>query len=125
MLLIRKLFLTLSVWFNVLIVFANVNAPNIHKSFFKTAQNVRDTPPPQPQTLRYPINDSRNDGVSATNRGTFYLPNPSNVKDSVVYNAITRTYSVYEKIGDKYYRTPTTYSFDEYWAIQNRKSEIA
>ncbi|MCY7292435.1 MAG: hypothetical protein LH615_09665 [Ferruginibacter sp.] len=42
-----------------------------------------------------------------------------------MYNAITRTYSVYEKIGNKYYRTPTTYTFDEYWAIQNRKSEIA
>ena len=92
MLLIRKLFLTLLVCF--VIVFAKANAPHSFKSFFNVAQNLRDTPPPS-QTLRYPINDTRADGLSATNRGTYYLPNPSNVKDSVVYNAITRTYLVY------------------------------
>ncbi len=122
MLLIRKLLLTLVVCAAVQLLFANTNTGESTKTLFEANQNVRDTPPP---ALRYPISDSRGDAVSSANRGTYYLPNPSNVKDSVVYNAITRTYAVYEKIGNKYYRTPTTYTFDEYWAIQNRKSEIA
>ena len=123
MLLIRKLFLTLFMCAAVPLLFASATSDNKNNTLLNVLQNVRDTPPPA--LLHYPINDSRGDAVSSGNRGTFYLPNPANVKDSVVYNAITRTYSVYEKIGDKYYRTPTTYSFDEYWAIQNRKSEIA
>ena len=123
MLLIRKLLLTLLVCAVVPLLFANSVSEKNKNTLRNALQNVRDTPPPS--SLRYPINDSRGDAVSSGNRGTFYLPNPTNVKDSVVYNAITRTYSVYEKIGEKYYRTPTTYNFDEYWAIQNRKSEIA
>ena len=122
MLLIRKLLLTLLVCAFVPLLFATTNTNSANKILFKASQNVRDTPPP---SLRYPIKDTRGDAVSSRNKGTYYLPNPANVKDSVVYNAITRSYSVYEKIGNKYYRTPTTYSFDEYWAIQNRKSEIA
>ncbi len=122
MLLIRKLLLKLLVCAVVPLLFANTYKGNLFEIGTNTSRNVRDTPPPN---LRYPISDSRGDAVSSGNRGTFYLPNPTNVKDSVVYNAITRTYSVYEKIGNKCYRTPTTYSFDEYWAIQNRKSEVA
>ncbi|MFN0081365.1 MAG: cell surface protein SprA, partial [Ferruginibacter sp.] len=122
MLLIRKLLLTVLVCATVSLLFANPHKGNLFERSTNSSLNVRDTPP---LPLRYPISDSRGDAVSSGNRGTFYLPNPTNVKDSVVYNAITRTYSVYEKIGDKYYRTPTTYSFDEYWAIQNKKSEVA
>ncbi len=85
-------------------------------------KNVVDTPPPQ---LRYPIKDTRGDAVSSSNRGTFYLPNPANYNDSVVYNAATRSYTVYEKIGNKYYRTPTTYSFDEFWAMRNQQADQA
>jgi cell surface protein SprA len=88
---------------------------------FENTKNIVDSPPP----IRYPIKDTRGDAVSANNRGTFYLKNPINVKDSVAYNAVTRTYTVYEKIGNKYYKTPTTYSFDEYWAMRNKQTELA
>jgi cell surface protein SprA len=91
-------------------------------STFSNTKNIVDTPPPP---IRYPIKDTRGDAVSSTNRGTFYLKNPVNVKDSVAYNASTRTYTVYEKIGNKYYKTPTTYSFDEYWAMRNKEAELA
>ncbi|MEJ7586233.1 MAG: cell surface protein SprA [Ferruginibacter sp.] len=43
--------------------------------------------------------------------------------DSVAYDFRTRLYTVFEKIGDKYYRTPTTYTFDEYWALRGRQAE--
>ncbi|HNP54247.1 MAG TPA: cell surface protein SprA, partial [Ferruginibacter sp.] len=36
----------------------------------------------------------------------------------------TRRYVLYERIGSHYYRTPTTYSFDEYWSMRYRQSEV-
>ncbi len=74
-------------------------------------------------TLPYPIHDRRGDFISDNNR-TFDLNKPSNIKDSVAYDPISRRYYVYENIGSKYYRTPTWYTFDEFMALQGRKDEI-
>jgi len=82
-----------------------------------TVPNYRDS-------LHYPIHDRRGDFVSDYRRSTFDFKNPSNLKDSVVYEPSTRRYIVYEKIGTKYYRTTTSYSFDEYWQLRNRQAEI-
>ncbi|MEJ7611758.1 MAG: cell surface protein SprA, partial [Ferruginibacter sp.] len=120
MLLIRKLFITLLVCAAVPLLFAMRTSGNFTPA--SRFQVVRDTPPPQ---LPYPITDSRGDAVSSGDRGTYYLPNPANFNDSVVYNAINRTYTVYEKIGNRYYRVPTTYGFDEFWAMRNRQTELA
>ncbi len=121
--LIRKIISTLLVCIAVPVLFVSANNKTPPKLFFPPLlQQVRDTPP---EVLRYPIKDSRNDATSANNRGTYYLPNPSNITDSVVYNPINRSYTIYEKIGNKYYKTPTTYSFNEYWALRNRQAEMA
>ncbi len=74
--------------------------------------------------LPFPIYDTRGDAVANYNRSTLDLKNPANLKDSVVYDAKTHRYVVFEKIGNKYYRTPTSYSFEEYWKIKGRQSEI-
>ncbi|MEQ1553129.1 MAG: cell surface protein SprA [Ferruginibacter sp.] len=120
MLLIKKLFPVLLICVSVLSVFAIPTTNNKTYKAFDVSKNIVDTPPP---TLHYPINDTRSDAVSANNKGTFYLKNPTNYNDSVVYNSSTRTYTVYEKIGNKYYRIPTTYSFDEFWAMRNKQAE--
>ncbi len=73
--------------------------------------------------LVFPIRDRRGDALSAQGKSTFDLNNPSNIRDSVVYDPKTRRYVVYEKIGSKYYRTTTSYSFEEYWKIRDRKLE--
>ena len=83
--------------------------------------NTGDTVPNY--KLPYPIQDRRGDVLSGSRKSTFDLNNPSNIRDSVVYDPKTRRYIVYEKIGTKYYRTTTTYSFDEYWQIRGRQSE--
>jgi cell surface protein SprA len=119
MLLIRKLLLPVIACIALPVILSMTIAEK-GSTTFNIKQSIVDTPPP---TLPYPINDSRADAVSAKNRGTFYLKNPSNVNDSVVYNASTRTYTVYEKIGTRYYKTPTTYTFDEYWALKNKQAE--
>ncbi len=91
--------------------------------FFDLSTTVYDTVPVNNGPLPYPIRDRRGDFVGGENNRTLDLQTPSNIKDSVVYDPKTRRYIVYEKIGTKYYRTTTTYSFEEYWKISGRKSE--
>lgn len=76
-----------------------------------------------PYHLPYPFPDRRGDYLSISSYNSFGDFHPTNQTDSVVYDHYTRRYVVYEKIGDKYYRTPTTYTFDEYWSIVNRQAE--
>lgn len=84
-----------------------------------------DTIPPNLRdSLHFPLNDRRGDGLSSGYTGSFDLRNPSNIRDSVVFDPISRRYIVYEYIGGRYYRIPTTYSFEEYWQLRYRQSEI-
>ena len=84
------------------------------------AMQAQDT-----STLPYPIKDYRGDNADGRNNSTFNFASPSNFTDSVVYNPTNRSYTVYQKIGSRYYRVPTVYSFNEYWAMRNRQSERA
>ncbi len=126
MLLIREIFFPKVIKCGVLLALffcyvQNAGAENLHHNHFF---QKRDTPP-RTQNLPYPIQDRRGDAVSNYRRSTYDLKNPANLKDSVVYDAKTKRYIIYEKIGSKYYRTPTTYTFDEYWTLKNRQAEIA
>ena len=90
-------------------------------------QNFQDTtinPANFRDSLRFPITDRRGDFVSSGSKKTYDLGNPSNITDSVVYDAINRRYIVFEKIGEKYYRIPTIYTFEEYWQMRNRQAEV-
>ena len=75
-------------------------------------------------TLPFPIHERKGDIISDNKKSTYDFKNPTNITDSVVYDFKNRLYTVYEKIGDKYYRTPTVYTFDEYWKLRGRQSEI-
>ena len=75
--------------------------------------------------LQFPINDRRGDFLSSGQRSTYDFNNPSNITDSVGYDPVTNTYTVYEKIGNKYYRTPVTYTAEEYWQLRGRQAEVA
>jgi cell surface protein SprA len=86
--------------------------------FSANAQSPSDTTP----GLRWPITDYPGDFMSGPTSG-FDLSHPSNYQDSVVYDPVTRRYIIYEKIGDRYYRTPTTYTFDEFWTLRNNQAE--
>ena len=83
-----------------------------------------DTIPSLDTTLPYPIHDRRADYLS-NNRRTFDLNSPANIRDSVVYDPITHQYNVYEKVGSRYYRTPTTYTSEEFIAMEGRRQEMA
>ncbi|MEO7293855.1 MAG: cell surface protein SprA [Ginsengibacter sp.] len=86
------------------------------------AQVKKDSLPLPVPIVRYPIQDRRGDFIS-TDKRTFDLNQPSNIKDSVAYDPETKRYYVYEKIGSKYYRTLSWYTFEEFMALQSRKDE--
>ncbi len=79
--------------------------------------------PDSNDSLRFPIYDTRGDFLSGK-KSPFDLASPPNIKDSVAYDPATNTYIVYEKIGDKYYRTPTEYTQQEFMEMEGRKAEI-
>jgi cell surface protein SprA len=90
-----------------------------------TAQNIPDTTKhtTSGDSLRFPISDRRGDQLSNFDPNPFNLKNPSNLKDSIEYDPKTNLYFLMEKIGNKYYRTPTAYTYEEYMALLAKQSE--
>lgn len=74
-------------------------------------------------TLPFPIHDRRGDFLLHP-PAVFDLKLPTNITDSIVYDPKTKTYLVYEKIGDRYYRTPTYYTQEEFMELQARRQEM-
>ena len=88
-----------------------------------TKLRLTDTlPKPKNDTLHYPIHDRRGDFFSS-GKNAFDLAQPSNISDSIAYDPATKRYIVYEKIGKRYYRTPTSYTSDEFMQMQAHKAE--
>ncbi|MFN5930495.1 MAG: hypothetical protein ACK42F_02815, partial [Sphingobacteriales bacterium] len=83
----------------------------------------RDSTQPKLDSLRFPITDRRGDAFQNPSRNPFDLKDPSNIKDSIVYNPVTRSYIIYEKIGSKYFRKPGSLSFDEFYELTARRQE--
>ncbi|MBP7931349.1 MAG: cell surface protein SprA, partial [Chitinophagaceae bacterium] len=79
---------------------------------------------PKKDTLRYPIKDRYSDKYTYPGKNPFDLKDPANIRDSIVYDPKTKEYYIIEKIGTKYFRKPTSLSFDEYMRIQSRKMEV-
>lgn len=73
-------------------------------------------------SLHFPIQDRRGDFLNQK-KSTFDFKLPPNITDSIAYDPATQYYIVYEKIGDKYYRTPTYYTAEEFRAIEARRAE--
>nr|WP_262901440.1 cell surface protein SprA [Flavihumibacter profundi] len=74
-------------------------------------------------TLPFPLKDRRSDPIGEPNRNPFDLKDPSNLKRTVEYDPATRQYFIIEKIGNKYYRTPTYMSFEEYLRFSAKQQE--
>ena len=127
MLLIRKFRVQLPVYFVLALVLLMLNygSASANPLSGTPSWNKGDTVVPNyKDSLHYPIHDRRGDFVSNNKRSTFDFNKPSNLRDSIVYDAATRRYIVYEKIGNKFYRTPSSYSFEEYWELRNRQLEV-
>lgn len=76
-----------------------------------------------PDTLKYPIRDRYGDPLSNPNRNTFDLKDTAFIKRDVQYDPVTGEYYIMEKIGDKFYRSPVTFSREDFIRLQGRKDE--
>ncbi len=74
-------------------------------------------------TSRYPLTDRRGDPYSYPNYNTFDLKDTSFVKRTIEYDPKTKQYYIVEKIGNHYYRTPTSFTMEEFLKLQGQKDE--
>ena len=75
-------------------------------------------------TLRYPLYDRYGDPISNRRNNSFDLRDTAFIRRRVEYDPITRRYTIVEKIGNKDYRGPVSFSQQELLKIQSRKDEI-
>ncbi|HWI91912.1 MAG TPA: cell surface protein SprA [Flavisolibacter sp.] len=71
-----------------------------------------------------PLQDRYSDPYTYPNRSTFDLKDTGFIKRNIEYDPVTKQYYIIEKIGDKYYRTPTYFSKEEFLRLQGRKDEV-
>ena len=69
-------------------------------------------------SLRYPISDRRGDLYTNPNRNSFDLRDTAYIKRNIQYDPVTKEYYIIEKVGNRYYRTPMTFSMQEFLALQ-------
>ena len=74
-------------------------------------------------TTRYPVEDRYGDPFTYPNKNTFDLKDTGFIKKTIEYDPKTKQYYVVEKIGNRYYRTPTAFSMDEFLKLQGREDE--
>ena len=74
-------------------------------------------------TTRYPLLDRYGDPYSNPNRNTFDFRDTSFIKRTVEYDPRTNKYYIVEKIGNQYYRTPTSFTMEEFVRLKGRQDE--
>lgn len=89
------------------------HAPKVPHGYFQQQQD----------TTKFPLTDRRSDPYSSPSKNPFDLRDTAFVKRTIEYDPVTKQYYVVEKIGDKYYRTPMSYSMNEFLTLQGRKDE--
>ncbi|TAL45024.1 MAG: cell surface protein SprA [Chitinophagaceae bacterium] len=75
-------------------------------------------------TTRYPVADRYGDPYTYPNRNPYYLQDTSFIKRNIEYDPVTKQYYIIEKIGSLYYRTPMTFSMQEFLDMKGREDEI-
>ena len=74
-------------------------------------------------TTRYPIRDRYGDPYSNPSRNTFDLRDTAFIKRTIEYDPKTKQYYIVEKIGNRYYRTPASFTMEEFVRMQGKKDE--
>ena len=68
--------------------------------------------------------DRRGDRFTWQSHNPFDLQDTSIIKQTIEYDPINKQYVIVEKIGTTVYRTPTTMTFEELYALQTHQDEI-
>ncbi|MFL5788819.1 MAG: hypothetical protein ACJ748_12245, partial [Flavisolibacter sp.] len=91
--------------------------------FTQNQASSQDTTHYSIDSTHYPITDRRGDPYTFRNRNSFDLRDTAFVKRRIEFDPKTKQYYIIEKIGNKYYRTPTTFSMQEFLDIQGKQDE--
>ena len=84
---------------------------------------VPDTGKKDTSRLPYPFPDRYADPYnSRTEDNPMYLSTPDNIKTTIEYNPDDRQYDVYEKMGDRFFRSPSYMTFEEFKESEFSKS---
>jgi len=74
-------------------------------------------------SLPYPINDRRGDPYNYPSRNGFDFRDTGYIKRSIEYDPVTKQYYVVERIGNQMYRSPASFTMEEFLRMQGRKDE--
>src|SRR5215470_1384549 len=74
-------------------------------------------------TTRYPLYDRYGDPYTYRNRNPFYLQDTAFVKKNIIYDPTTQQYYIEEKIGSQYFRTPVSFSMEDFINMQGQQDE--
>jgi hypothetical protein len=88
-----------------------------------SAESIENTEDTTNQSLRYPIQDNRSPEISNNNSNSIDFKDPKKIEKKIEYDPISNQYVIYEKIGNTYFRTPQTLTFDEFVNYQNKQLE--
>lgn len=88
-----------------------------------SAESIENTEDTTNQSLRYPIEDRRATDISNNTSKSIDFKDPSKIEKKVEYDPISNQYVIYEKIGNTYFRTPQTLTFEEFVNYLNKQSE--
>lgn len=72
----------------------------------------------------HPLHDRYGDPYTYPNRNPFDLKDTAFIKRSIEYDPATKQYYIIEKIGNQYYRTPASFSMQQFLNLQGRKDEV-
>ena len=72
-------------------------------------------------TSRYPLVDRRGDPYTYQRKNTFDFNDTAFIRRSVEYDPKTKQYYIIERIGNTYYRTPTSFSMEEFVRLQGQR----
>lgn len=81
-------------------------------------KNFQDTVP------RFQLTDRRSDPYSNPGKSPFDFRDTNYIKRNIEYDPKTKQYYIIEKIGNSYYRTPISFSMQEFINMQGKKDEI-
>ena len=91
----------------------HIKATHLPGPFDNLIQTVSDT---------IPFNDRQGDFINDKTYNPFDIL-PTEIEQSVEYDLESDSYIIYEKIGDEYFRTPTSMTFNEYLEWKSKEQD--
>ncbi|HEX5655283.1 MAG TPA: cell surface protein SprA, partial [Chitinophagaceae bacterium] len=102
----------------IAMLFAFIPGANAHYFQANQQQPGPDTPNP-----RFPLRDRYGDPYTYPNRNSFDFRDTAYLKRNIEYDPVTKQYYIIEKIGSQYYRSPVSFSMEEFLRLQGQKDE--